>query len=65
MVLEHDGSQILAIGPAMGRFIPQWNDAWPLVAVDLTDTTVSDNTILLRWEDLVDAPASLISPPAE
>lgn len=62
MVLEHDGSQILAIGPAMGRFIPQWNDAWPLVAVDLTDTTVSDNTILLRWEDLVDAPASLISP---
>ncbi|HEX5404632.1 MAG TPA: hypothetical protein VFX16_20275 [Pseudonocardiaceae bacterium] len=61
MMLEREGSQILTVGPAMGRFTPQWNDAWPLVAVDLTGTTVSDNTILLRWEDLVDAPASLIS----
>jgi hypothetical protein len=62
MVLEHDGSQILVIGPAMGRFTEWWNDAWPLVAIDLADTTVSDNTILLRWENLADKPASLIGP---
>lgn len=60
MVLERSGAQILALGPAMGRFTEHWNDTWPVLTVDLTNTTVRDNTILLRWEDLEDAPVSLI-----
>lgn len=61
MVLARDGSQILVIGPAVWRFDERWDEDQPILVVDLVDGPVADNTVLLRWNDLVGARACLIS----
>lgn len=59
-MLDHDGSQILIIGPAIWRFSDQWNHDQPILAIEMTGGAVADNTVYLRWNDLVGAPACLV-----
>ncbi|TDV44191.1 hypothetical protein [Actinophytocola oryzae] len=62
-MLDHDGSQILIIGPAIWRFSDAWSPAQPILAVTLAGgNTVLDNTVHLTWTDLIGARARLLTP---
>lgn len=60
-MLDRDGSQILVIGPAIWRFGDQWNRDQSVLIVKMTDGDVADNTVYLRWSDLIGAPTCLVT----
>ncbi|MGH3833662.1 MAG: hypothetical protein ACRDRS_25040 [Pseudonocardiaceae bacterium] len=60
-MLDRDGSQILIIGPAVWRFSDQWNRGQPVLAVEMAGGGVADNTVYIRWSDLVGAPACMVT----
>lgn len=61
-MLDRDGSQILIIGPAVWRYGDTWSSDQPILAVTVAgDGAVTDNTVHLRWDDLIGTPACLIT----
>lgn len=62
-MLDHDGAQLLLIGPAVWRFGDTWSPEQPILAIAVTGgDAVLDNTVHLAWTDLIEVPARLITP---